>query len=542
MMSDPRPDPATAAQRAELAGELRLAMQTLPEGERDALALTYIGGLTHAEAAQALGMPVKTVSSHVSRGLERLRGRLGHKEGTLTSALAVMPAFAVPGGWESMLAAWKGAAFGALTPASVVATGGAVMANKGLWAAGLVLALGIGFGGGLAWDHVTTDAPEANPVADTARTPDAGRSATGVKRTPDAADDSDSEVLVAAQREAKQAKAENTKLRGELADARVARDEWKTKAETLDAELAPVRAERVEREPTFTFGQYGDIKGVRDSNWKELTAANHEVVACIREIREAQRNGEKPAQETMVRLQRNTEIVRKYEYETIGVIKSFARHNGELTYPLSMANLFAGELRTAGLPLSDEQRASIEALGLEFEHDWEAAQARFGNTTPRCEKLLDEYVLKGRFVDRLYDALTAEQRAHMVDPATFRVAFCDLHCPTLMLIHTSPIITGVDAAELKVKLQKMLSERYSIGDGQAETLQQLIDSWAADVATILTPVPQVEVRYYTYDQGTVALRATVKLVKGLRDLVTMDEEARTKLLDSYDVYIPRIVQ
>jgi RNA polymerase sigma-70 factor (ECF subfamily) len=71
MMSDPRPDPATAAQRAELAGELRLAMQTLPEGERDALALTYIGGLTHAEAAQALGMPVKTVSSHVSRGRER---------------------------------------------------------------------------------------------------------------------------------------------------------------------------------------------------------------------------------------------------------------------------------------------------------------------------------------------------------------------------------------------------------------------------------------------------------------------------------------
>jgi hypothetical protein len=130
----------------------------------------------------------------------------------------------------------------------------------------------------------------------------------------------------------------------------------------------------------------------------------------------------------------------------------------------------------------------------------------------------------------------------MVDPATFRVAFCDLHCPTLMLIHTSPIITGADAAELKVKLQKMLSERYSIGDGQAETLQQLIDSWAADVATILTPVPQVEVRDYTYDQGTVALRATVKLVKGLRDLVTMDEEARTKLLDSYDVYIPRIVQ
>jgi hypothetical protein len=207
-----------------------------------------------------------------------------------------------------------------------------------------------------------------------------------------------------------------------------------------------------------------------------------------------------------------------------------------------MANLFAGELRTAGLPLSDAQRAGIEALGLEFERDWEAAQARFGNTTPRCEKLLDEYVLKGRFVDRLYDALTAEQRAHMVDPATFRVAFCDLHCPTLMLIHTSPIITGAEAGELKVKLQKMLSERYSISDTQSETMKQLLDSWAADVAPILTPVPQLEVRYYTYDQGTVALKATVKLVKGLRDLVTMDEESRSKLLDSYDVYIPRVVQ
>src|SRR5690606_8641162 len=127
-----------------------------------------------------------------------------------------------------------------------------------------------------------------------------------------------------------------------------------------------------------------------------------------------------------------------------------------------------GELATAGMPLSDAQRTEIERLGLAYEADFEAAQALYSQATARCAKLLDEYTLKGAFMDGLYALLTAQQHAHMVDPATHRVAFCDLHCPTLMLIHTSPILTGQDEADVRGKLAATLTQRYSLTETQLE--------------------------------------------------------------------------
>ena len=48
----------------------------LPEVERVCVSLCYGAGLSHAEAALALNLPLGTVKSHVKRGLDRLRARL----------------------------------------------------------------------------------------------------------------------------------------------------------------------------------------------------------------------------------------------------------------------------------------------------------------------------------------------------------------------------------------------------------------------------------------------------------------------------------
>ena len=59
-----------------LAGHVRDAMETLQEGEREAIELAYFGGLTYKEAADQLGEPEGTVKSRIRSGLTKLRVEL----------------------------------------------------------------------------------------------------------------------------------------------------------------------------------------------------------------------------------------------------------------------------------------------------------------------------------------------------------------------------------------------------------------------------------------------------------------------------------
>lgn len=78
MKSPPGPEEAIGSTQAGAADRIDLdeALRELPASERLCLCLCYGGGLSHAEAAQALNAPLGTVKSHVKRGLDRLRQRL----------------------------------------------------------------------------------------------------------------------------------------------------------------------------------------------------------------------------------------------------------------------------------------------------------------------------------------------------------------------------------------------------------------------------------------------------------------------------------
>lgn len=53
------------------------ALVRLPESQRLAVWLVHGCGWTHAETAEVLGVTTSTASTHVARGLERLRRELG---------------------------------------------------------------------------------------------------------------------------------------------------------------------------------------------------------------------------------------------------------------------------------------------------------------------------------------------------------------------------------------------------------------------------------------------------------------------------------
>lgn len=173
-----RAPPADPAAKAE-AGDARTAVMAelgrLPDRFRLPLECVYLDGMTHAEAARALGWPKGTVDSAVARGLARLRARSGR--------LGLAGILATAGGLEAVLAAgarptplkWVAAAVRAAASASprradplAVARAYATTRSVGLavaaGAVGLAVCLGVGIT--LALRPAPPQATQTHPAGD----------------------------------------------------------------------------------------------------------------------------------------------------------------------------------------------------------------------------------------------------------------------------------------------------------------------------------------------------------------------------------------
>jgi RND family efflux transporter MFP subunit len=91
-------DPSTR----ELLAALDEEVARLPEPFRAAVVLCDLGGLTHEAAAEAIGCPVGTVESRLSRGRRRLRDRLTRRGFSPTAAAPVVGGLRTPALPESL--------------------------------------------------------------------------------------------------------------------------------------------------------------------------------------------------------------------------------------------------------------------------------------------------------------------------------------------------------------------------------------------------------------------------------------------------------
>ena len=71
------PEPAAVSGDADGRIDLDEGLRALSAAERLCVTLCFGAGLSHGEAAEALNLPLGTVKSHVKRGMEKLRTRLG---------------------------------------------------------------------------------------------------------------------------------------------------------------------------------------------------------------------------------------------------------------------------------------------------------------------------------------------------------------------------------------------------------------------------------------------------------------------------------
>ena len=72
-IADEGPSPADLLLRGAEAHSVRECVETLEAGQKQAIALAFFQGLSHAELARHMKEPLGTIKSWLRRGLERLK-------------------------------------------------------------------------------------------------------------------------------------------------------------------------------------------------------------------------------------------------------------------------------------------------------------------------------------------------------------------------------------------------------------------------------------------------------------------------------------
>jgi hypothetical protein len=295
--------------------------------------------------------------------------------------------------------------------------------------------------------------------------------------------------------------------------------------------------------PEFTFGEMGRLEAVREADWPEMATASKVVADAILEVQRMAEEGKPADKGVYMRLQENVERIRKYEYRTIDKIPTAAPHNGELTHPISVTNLLSAVLSQAGVPLSAAQKSEFERLGTSFDADFVRMRQGWGPDVPRVRRILAEFRRKKEFTDAIYGLLTPEQRAAWVDPARRAVAGIDLFDPTLMVIHSSTVLSEANAADLRRDLLAAVRTQVGVaGDAPAPRVEAAVDAYLARTTRTLSPVPKVRAKRYTADEALVAGEATADLVDSLLRDSEATPAARTALLDDPTWYVLRLIQ
>lgn len=128
----------------ELAQQLAVALDELPGDEREALVLTQLGGMSYAESARALDVPLGTFNHRVSRGLQKLRKRMGAGDAAVLGCLPLLPVDEPPATLEPFLESKLAAAGGSAVPATVIIAGIAMKKTVLLVSLLVLLLLGLG--------------------------------------------------------------------------------------------------------------------------------------------------------------------------------------------------------------------------------------------------------------------------------------------------------------------------------------------------------------------------------------------------------------
>ena len=558
-------DPSMRAEFSESSDRLRVALDSLSEAQREAIVLTAINGLTHREAAKAMGLPVKTLSSHVKRGIESLRAKSSLREATLMRCLPLITIIDPPGGMSSATAAWVSAGKGALASAAVSATiagstaGAGFMASKGALVATTVVALTAGALGGkvlLSDDNsAELDAWKSKSIASQRKNDDKDASIKRLQNDLEASNQRIANQNGALAKLRDDLKAEREKEPDRSREIALAAEVQKKNAEIADLKTRLATRETTAK-PTFVakFG-FGDVEGIeaiRDANWAELSKAASEMQELTAKLVKLSQEGESdPALNQRIQ-ELNMQKLVPYAMRLSGKVPTnVGQINGEYTHPISNFMIIRTLLADKNDPLSESQLSDAEKLGKTYSEKFDRVSATYTDTTLKVTKILDEYKLKLEYSHGLYDLLSSSQRRHVYGDETTRGwNMLDMYSPLIMTyMFCAPLqaqeTPGKTARELlKPTVQQTLKHRMQLEDHELTNIDHMIEAWFDEVEQHLTPINAEDLTHFHEEQAAVFFKASNTLFRdAVKALRFKADEPRMESLKNLGVFlIPRLIK
>ncbi|MCC6573456.1 MAG: hypothetical protein IT462_06660 [Planctomycetes bacterium] len=317
----------------------------------------------------------------------------------------------------------------------------------------------------------------------------------------------------------------------------------KKEIEAKDKEIADLKQQLADHQPAVTgklavkFGKWDQSEAVTSAKWNEMGGASRAMRPAMAEVLKAISEGRPPDPALVKELQKHNATLIDYYLKIRGKIPTNAPVNGEFAHPITFVNLAAAQLAAADKALTEQQIATLTEQGEEYEKRWDKLQKGYTAATPQLVKLVDEIELKQWFADRLYEALTAEQRAELWDESVRGRVQLDLYSPGTMLVMGLSPLTADTRELVRGALLDRLAKDWGIERTKLDGAAFVFDRWLDEVAAHLEPAAPADRAVPLVSTVLVFARAQLKAAASLKEALNLDEAGSKAMRDDTSIYL-----
>jgi hypothetical protein len=296
------------------------------------------------------------------------------------------------------------------------------------------------------------------------------------------------------------------------------------------------------REPlAVSFGNWGEVEEIASADWRQMSESADKVMKIVDEIVESGKALEEAPPELLLRIGIENSKLLPFAMKLVGKLPTHASANGAFTHPIAHWNLLSERLRAAGVPLSQRQLRSIARLGDQYDVEWERLQASYSDDTLALEKVLDELDIKKRYLDKLEDLLTGEQRRAVASEKVHHVNQLDIHSPVIIVAMMARPIAGESREKLRDQAIGQWAAAWGIEPGKLAGHAEIIEGWLSGLEPRLTPVSRIDAARFRIDDALAAGRAQVELMRRVLRTDLADATAASKIHSETIFVVPRLL-